>query len=87
MRKGLSSCKSAVLFKKRNDDMTIASDVKSCIASLNGAKNNFSQLALKAVDEKAQKEFHECMMETEEIINDLQKRLVILEREEPQYKN
>ena len=55
MRKGLSSCKSAVLFKKRNDDMTIASDVKSCIASLNGAKNNFSQLALRLLMRKRKK--------------------------------
>lgn len=67
--------------------MTIASDVKGCIASLNGAKNNLSRFALVSTDENAQKVFHECMIETEEIINDLQKRLVILEREEPQYKS
>ncbi|GIN88587.1 NADH dehydrogenase [Heyndrickxia sporothermodurans] len=67
--------------------MTVASDVKNCIASLNGAKSNLSRFALMSADGKAQKAFHECMLEADEIIQDLRKRLVILEREEPQYKN
>jgi hypothetical protein len=66
--------------------MTIASDVKNCIASLNGAKNNFSHFALLSRDNEAKRIFHDCMMETDEIIQDLQKRLYVLEREEPQYK-
>ncbi|PKR82762.1 DUF1657 domain-containing protein [Heyndrickxia camelliae] len=66
--------------------MTIASDVKNCIASLSGAKNNFSRLALLSRDDEAKRVFHDCMMETEEIIQDLQSRVYALEREEPQYK-
>ena len=66
--------------------MTIASDVKNCIASLNGAKNNFSHLALSSRDDNAKRIFHDCMMETEDIIRDLQQRVYVLEREEPQYK-
>jgi hypothetical protein len=66
--------------------MTIASDVKTCIASLKGAQQNFIRFALMSRDGTAQKVFHECMMETDEIINELQQRLAILEREEPQYK-
>ncbi|KQL53859.1 NADH dehydrogenase [Heyndrickxia shackletonii] len=66
--------------------MTVASDVKNCIASLQGAKNNFSHLALVSRDDEAKRIFHECMMETEEIIQDLQSRVYSLEREEPQYK-
>jgi len=66
--------------------MTIASDVKNCIASLNGAKNNFSRLALLSRDDEAKRIFHECMMETDEIIQELQNRVYTLEREEPQYK-
>jgi hypothetical protein len=67
--------------------MTIASDVKTCITSLKGVQQNFSRFALMSRDEKAQRVFHECMMETEEIISELQQRLTVLEREEPQYKN
>jgi hypothetical protein len=67
--------------------MTIASDVKTCIASLKGVQQNFSRFALMSRDDSAQKVFHECMMETEEMINELQQRLAVLEREEPQYKD
>ncbi|MBS4173103.1 DUF1657 domain-containing protein [Bacillus sp. FJAT-49736] len=66
--------------------MTIASDVKNCIASLNGAKNSFSHLAILARDDEAKRIFHECMMEAEAIMQDLQNRVYVLEREEPQYK-
>lgn len=75
-------------FSKRGlKKMTIASDIKNCIASLNGAKSNLSRFALMSTDANAQKVFHESMLEADEIITDLQNRLVILEREEPQYKS
>ncbi|MGE8206435.1 DUF1657 domain-containing protein [Heyndrickxia sp. NPDC080065] len=67
--------------------MTIASDVKTCIASLNGAKNNLSRFALMSMDNEAKRIFHECMLETEDIISELNQRLTVIEREEPQYKS
>lgn len=66
--------------------MTIASDVKTCIASLKGAKENLSLFANKSTEDQAQRIFHECMLEMEDIIVDMQQRLAIMEREEPQYK-
>ncbi|WP_408011174.1 DUF1657 domain-containing protein [Pseudalkalibacillus sp. A8] len=66
--------------------MTVASNVKQCLASLKGAKETLSNLALKSSDEQAKRTFHESMLEVEEIISDLQKRIGHLEFEEPQYK-
>ncbi|MBA4538550.1 DUF1657 domain-containing protein [Bacillus aquiflavi] len=66
--------------------MTIASSLKSCIASLKGAEASFSKLAAITSCTDATRAFHECMLETREIVDDLQKRLAFLEREEPQYK-
>lgn len=65
--------------------MTTYSNVKSCMASLKGAQASFKQMAIKAQHEEASRVFHECMMETEEIVLQLQQRILFLEREEPQY--
>jgi exonuclease VII small subunit len=66
--------------------MTIASNVKQCMVTLKSAKETLSQLALKSSDDEAKRTFHESMMEVEEIISDLKKRIGQLEFEEPQYK-
>ncbi|MDQ0215512.1 hypothetical protein J2S13_001930 [Oikeobacillus pervagus] len=66
--------------------MTVASNVKTTLASLKSAQANFSKLALNTIEEDAKRIFHESMMETSLIIQDLEKRLAELEREEPQYK-
>ncbi|MFD3447648.1 DUF1657 domain-containing protein [Microbacteriaceae bacterium 4G12] len=66
--------------------MTVASNVKTCLASLKSAQASFSTLALNALDEGAKQTFHECMLEIEQTISDLQIRVATLENEEPQYK-
>jgi hypothetical protein len=66
--------------------MTVASNVKQCMVSLKSAKETLSLLAQKSVDDQAKRTFHESMLEVEEIIFDLQKRIGQLEFEEPQYK-
>jgi len=66
--------------------MTIASSVKSCLASLKGAQASLSTFAQNAADEEAKRIFHECMLEMDDVIMDIQKRIGVLEREEPQYK-
>jgi signal transduction histidine kinase len=65
--------------------MTIASQVKQSLASLKSIHAGLQGLALVSTDERAQREFHEAMLITEEIIADLKKRIGQLEREEPQY--
>lgn len=66
--------------------MTIVSSVKSCLASLKGAQASLSTFAQNTADEEAKRIFHECMLEMDDVIIDIQKRIGVLEREEPQYK-
>lgn len=66
--------------------MTIVSSVKSCLASLKGAQANLSTFAQNSFDPEARQVFHECMLELDDVILDVQKRVGVLEREEPQYK-
>ncbi|RST73110.1 DUF1657 domain-containing protein [Siminovitchia acidinfaciens] len=67
--------------------MTVISDVKTTLATMKGIQAAFSKLALTSSDAHAKKIFHECMMETEPIINDLKHRVEFMMAEELQYKN
>ncbi len=66
--------------------MTVASSVKSCLASLKGAQASMSMLSQNAVDEEVKRILHESMLEMDTIIVDVRERIGVLEREEPQYK-
>ncbi|CAG9612393.1 hypothetical protein BACCIP111899_01568 [Bacillus rhizoplanae] len=66
--------------------MTVVASVKTCLASLKGAQASLSTLSQNAADEEAKRVFHECMLEMDSVIADLQRRVSALEREEPQYK-
>jgi len=67
--------------------LTIVSNLKSCIASMKGAKESLSRLVLLSSADQAKRAFHESMMEMEEIEQDLTKRLAVIERKKPQYKS
>lgn len=66
--------------------MTIASDVKQCLASLKGIEANLSSLATRTEDDCSKRTFHETMMIIHEVVTDIQTRVGELEREEMQYK-
>ena len=66
--------------------MTVIASVKTCLASVRGAQASLSSLSLNSQDEETKRVFHECMLEMVSIIADLQNRVSVLEREEPQYK-
>lgn len=66
--------------------MTIASDVKQCLASLKGIEANLSSLATRTEDDRSKRTFHETMMTIHEVVTDIQTRVGELEREEMQYK-
>lgn len=66
--------------------MTIASEVKQCLASLKGIEANLSSLANRSQDSESQRTFHETMLIVNEVVTDLQNRVGELEREEFQYK-
>ncbi|MGR4030606.1 DUF1657 domain-containing protein, partial [Bacillus sp. ZZQ-131] len=51
-----------------------------------GAQASLSSLSLNSTDDEAKRVFHECMLEMDSVIADLQDRVSVLEREEPQYK-
>ncbi|WP_064847106.1 DUF1657 domain-containing protein [Bacillus anthracis] len=66
--------------------MTVIASVKTCLASVRGAQASLSSLSLNSTDDEAKRVFHKCMLEMDSIIVDLQNRVSVLEREEPQYK-
>jgi hypothetical protein len=66
--------------------MTIASDVKQCLASLKGVEAGLSNLALRTQDDQSKQTFHETMNVVNEIVTDLKEQVGELEREEAQYK-
>ncbi|MGZ7146830.1 DUF1657 domain-containing protein [Bacillus sp. BC08] len=66
--------------------MTVIASVKTCLASVRGAQASLSSLSLNSQDAESKCVFHECMLEMDSIIADLQNRVSVLEREEPQYK-
>ncbi|MDQ0177445.1 DUF1657 domain-containing protein [Bacillus chungangensis] len=65
--------------------MTVYSNVKTSYANLKSIQASFSELALKTTVDNEQRLFHESMIEMDEIIEDIRKRLMTLEREERQY--
>ena len=66
--------------------MTIASEVKQCVASLKGVEAGLSSLALRTQDDESRRILHETMLVVNEVMKDVHKRVGELEREEPQYK-
>ena len=67
--------------------MTIAASVKQCLSSIKGIEAQLSSLALNSIDEGAKDVFHETMLTIVDVKKDLQKRVLELERLEPQYKS
>lgn len=66
--------------------MTVASQVKKTLATLKGNQGTLRLYALQARDEETKRAYNEALECTGTIISDLQKRVQILENQEPQYK-
>lgn len=66
--------------------MTVGAKVKQTLANLRGAQSVLRAYATQSQDDEAQKVYENALQTTEEIIVDIEKRLQILEFEEPQYK-
>jgi hypothetical protein len=65
--------------------MTIAANVKQCLANIKGIEAQLSSLALNSNDKGAQEVFHHSMETIAFVKKDLQTRVLELERLEPQY--
>ena len=66
--------------------MTVGSEVKSCYASIKSAEATLNMLANKTQDQQTKETFEQVQKLISEIKEDLQKQVVYLSREEPQYK-
>ena len=65
--------------------MTVISDINSTLATMRGNSSSFQELTVKTNDQQIQALFHQCMLDADEIANDLQIRVEKLKIEEPQY--
>lgn len=66
--------------------MTIASDVKTCVASLKSAQASLEQFALATENEAAKSMFEFAAETTQQVVDQMSQRVTELENEEPQYK-
>jgi len=66
--------------------MTVSSQVKQTLASLKGIEGTLKVYSLKSQNKEEKFVYDNAVKTTAEIIKDLEKRLKILEYEEPQYK-
>ncbi len=66
--------------------MTVASQVKTCVASLKGAQASLEQFALETQNQEAKELFTNAAMQTNQVLQQVESRVQQLENEEPQYK-
>ena len=66
--------------------MTVASDLKTCLASLKSAQASLEQFALSTQNQEAKSLFENATQSTQQIVNQLSSRVQQIEQEEPQYK-
>lgn len=66
--------------------MTVGSQVKSCFASIKSAEATLVLLAQKTQDDQTKQILTNAQHNISEIKDDLQKHVLFLSREEPQYK-
>lgn len=66
--------------------MTVGSEVKSCFSSIKSAEASLNILANKTQTQEAKEVFAQAQRLISEVKDDLQKQVIYLSREEPQYK-
>ncbi|WP_339314073.1 DUF1657 domain-containing protein [Paenibacillus sp. FSL M7-0896] len=66
--------------------MTVASQVKTCVASLKSAQASLEQFAMETQNEEAKTLFTNAAEQTQQIVQQVEGRVTQLEKEEPQYR-
>ncbi|ETT51989.1 hypothetical protein C162_10256 [Paenibacillus sp. FSL R7-269] len=66
--------------------MTVASQVKTCVASLKSAQASLEQFAMETQNEEAKTLFTNAADQTQQIVQQVEGRVTELEKEEPQYR-
>lgn len=67
--------------------MTVGSQVKGCYASIKSAEATLMSLQGKSSDPQARDAFHAACNILDDIKSDLEKQIIYLSQEEPQYKS
>lgn len=66
--------------------MTVGSKVKQTLVSLKSTQSTLRMYSIQTQDRKAKLVYKEALKATDEVVQDLERRLRILEFQEPQYK-
>jgi len=66
--------------------MSVASQVKGTLYSLKGIEATLSKLALQSSEDGSEKVYHQASLKARTIISEIEKQVMFLEHEEPQYK-
>ncbi|SET28152.1 Protein of unknown function [Oceanobacillus limi] len=66
--------------------MTVGSQVKSCYSTIKSVEANLETLAIQSNEREATEAFHKAQAIVREIKKDLDKQVILLSQEEPQYK-
>ncbi|UJF35009.1 DUF1657 domain-containing protein [Paenibacillus hexagrammi] len=66
--------------------MTVAAQVKTCLASLKSAQASLETFALSTQNQEAKQLFESAAQSTQQIVDQVSSRVQQLENEEPQYK-
>jgi hypothetical protein len=74
------------IMEVKRKPMTVASQVKTCLASLKSAQASLEQFALSTQNQEAKNTFTSAAEATQQIVDQISNRVTQLENEEPQYK-
>ncbi|MDB5056183.1 MAG: hypothetical protein JWM44_4233 [Bacilli bacterium] len=66
--------------------MTVATQVKTCLASLKSAQASLEQFALNTQNQEAKTLFENASYSTQQIVDQVSSRIGQIENEEPQFK-
>lgn len=66
--------------------MTVASQVKTCVASLKSAQASLETFALNTQNQEAKSLFEDAAKTTAQVVQQVEWRVQQMENEEPQYK-
>ncbi|SUY45457.1 Protein of uncharacterised function (DUF1657) [Clostridium putrefaciens] len=67
--------------------MTVASKLNQTLASLKGIKSTLKIYSIQEQKKESKDTYEKSLLETNDIIEDLENRIKVLELEEPQYKS
>ncbi|KZL91160.1 DUF1657 domain-containing protein [Clostridium magnum] len=66
--------------------MTVGSKVKQTLVSLKSTQSTLRMYSIQTQDRKAKLAYKEALKATDEVVQDLERRLRVVEFQEPQYK-